>query len=365
MHIPIIHRYLIKEVIGNFVAILLVLMLILLGGVFVKLLAKVAEGSLEFGLVMPLLLWSSVASLDTLLVVSAFLAVLLTMGTLYSNSEIYALRTMGLGDGALVRIFLWFGGGVALILALLVSLVSPYAAVKTEQLRQAAATRFDLGLVTPGRFISLPGSDKVVFADRRDGKRGDLQDVYYFSGRGNNLKVIVSSQARQVEEDDKNRFLDLGSGRIYQGAPGSDRYVSGRFEHSQVLLPSLPAVNRVRVKMLPLMALLGQQDLARIAELHWRISFPVSMIILTFLAIPLSHTSPRQGRFGRVAVAILLYVLYANLLGLGKSWLQSGVVPAWLGLWWVHALFMVLFFLLLVKYSGVRPWRRWRRVAAA
>ena len=366
MSIPIIHRYLIRDVLGNFAAILLVLMLILLGGVFVKLLGKVADGSIEFGLVFPLLLWGSVSSLTTLLVVSAFLAILLTMGTLYRNSEIYALRTMGIGDMALVRLFLWFGVAVAVVLLMLAAWVSPIAAVKTQELRQAAANRFDLAAVAPGRFISLPGNDRVIFADSRNDATQRLEDIVLFSGRGNNLKVMTAASASQIDDDNGNaRFIDLKEGNFYQGAPGSDRYIVGRYGNNRINIPGIAAIHRTRLKMLPLEALIGSGDRARLAELHWRLSFPVSILVLTFLAIPLSHTSPRKGRFGRVAIAILLYVLYANLLGLGKNWLESGVTPAWLGLWWVHGIFMVLFVVLMIRNSGVRSRRLFRSVATA
>ncbi len=355
MQIPIVHRYLLKDVVANFVAILLVLLLILLGGVFVKLLGKVADGSIEFSLVFPLLLWGSVGSLTTLLVVSAFLAILLTMGTLYRNSEIYALRTMGIGDMALVRLFLWFGVAVALVLFLLAAWVSPHASMRTQELRHEAATRFDLSAVTPGRFIALPGNDRVIFAGGRSDDGEALEEIVLFSGRGNNLKIVTARTAVQIDDDDGNaRFLDLAEGNFYQGAPGSDRYLAGRFGNNRINVPGAAATSHLRLKMLPLQQLLGSDDLGRRAELHWRLSFPFSLIVLTFLAVPLSHTSPRKGRFGRVAVAILLYVLYANLLGLGKNWIEAGVVPAGVGLWWVHALFMLLFMVLIWRQSGFR-----------
>ena len=355
MQIPIVHRYLLKDVAGNFVAILLVLLLILLGGVFVKLLGKVADGSIEFSLVFPLLLWGSVGSLTTLLVVSAFLAILLTMGTLYRNSEIYALRTMGIGDMALVRLFLWFGVAVALFLFLLAAWVSPHAAVRSQELRQAAATRFDLAAVTPGRFIALPGNDRVIFAGGRSDDGEALEEIVLFSGRGNHLKVMTARTASQIDDERGHaRYLELHDGNFYQGAPGSDRYIAGRFSGNRINVPGVAGAGRVRLKMLPLEQLLGSDEPGRRAELHWRLSFPISVIVLTFLAVPLSHTSPRKGRFGRVAIAILLYVLYANLLGLGKNWIEAGVMPAGLGLWWVHGLFMLLFLLLMWQRSGFR-----------
>ncbi len=361
MRISIVHKYLIRDVIGNFLAILLVLLLILLGGVFVKLLGKVADGSLEFQLVFPLLMWGSISSLTTLLVVSAFLAILLTMGTLYKNSEIYALRAMGLGDMSLVTLFLWFGAAVAMILLLLVVWVTPYAGGQTLKLRQAAASQFDLGGITPGRFIRLPGSDRVIFAEEKDSKSEHLKNLYLFSGQGNGLKVVTAATASQLEDEEGNaKYLYLLDGHFFQGAPGSDRYMSGHYAENRIHVPGITSSSRIKLSMLPFSALLGQHNRAMTAELHWRLSFPVSMLVLSFLAVPLSHTSPRKGRFGKVAVAILLYVLYANLLGLGKNWLQNGTIPEWAGLWWIHALFMLLFFILMVQRGGIILPKRFR-----
>ena len=72
------------------------------------------------------------------------------------------------------------------------------------------------------------------------------------------------------------------------------------------------------------------------AELHWRLGAPLATLILVLLALPLSRTPPRASRHGQLLVALLAYILYLNLLALGRAWLASGALPLWAGLWWVH-----------------------------
>ncbi|HFD88326.1 MAG TPA: LptF/LptG family permease, partial [Gammaproteobacteria bacterium] len=141
--------------------------------------------------------------------------------------------------------------------------------------------------------------------------------------------------------------------------------LAGRYALNRIHVPGVVASTRTKLNMLPFSELLGKGDRRLNAELHWRLSFPISMVILSFLAVPLSHTSPRKGRFGKVAVAILLYVLYANLLGLGKNWLQTGAIPGWMGLWWIHVLFLMLFVGLMIRRGGMPVRNPFRKVVRA
>ena len=69
---------------------------------------------------------------------------------------------------------------------------------------------------------------------------------------------------------------------------------------------------------------------------------PVMCLVLTFIAVPLSQLRPREGRYARVAVGILIYFVYSNFLSGAKVWIARGTVPDWLGLWWVHIVVVLL-----------------------
>jgi len=68
----------------------------------------------------------------------------------------------------------------------------------------------------------------------------------------------------------------------------------------------------------------------------------VSCIVLTLLAVPLARLRPRQGRYARLWVALVIYFLYQNLITVGKVWISRGTVPEVAGLWWTHAALVLL-----------------------
>jgi lipopolysaccharide export system permease protein len=80
------------------------------------------------------------------------------------------------------------------------------------------------------------------------------------------------------------------------------------------------------------------------SELQWRIALPVMCLVLALLAIPLSRLKPRQGRYDRIWIAVLIYFLYFNLISTGKAWIARGTMPAALGLWWVHVVVGLIVF---------------------
>ena len=94
------------------------------------------------------------------------------------------------------------------------------------------------------------------------------------------------------------------------------------------------------------------------AELQWRISLPLSLIVLGLLAVPLSRSSPREGRYARLGIGLLIYIVYANMMSIASVWVLRGAVSEWLGMWWVHGTVALLALLLLAREGGMLVFRR-------
>ncbi len=98
------------------------------------------------------------------------------------------------------------------------------------------------------------------------------------------------------------------------------------------------------------------------AEVQWRISPAIALIILVFLAIPLSKSSPRDSRYTGLILGILIYMIYANCLGAARVWYEQGVTPEIYGLWWVHVTALILgMFMLLINYKFFQRMLLWRK----
>ena len=113
----------------------------------------------------------------------------------------------------------------------------------------------------------------------------------------------------------------------------------------------------MRVQALSTAQLWKSDDLEHKAELDWRITLPVATLIIVMMALPLSQTSPRGGHYSKLALGILIYLVYSNLLGMGKAWIAKGIVPYWIGTSWVHVLGLITLYILL-KRSGLLPGRK-------
>ena len=155
-------------------------------------------------------------------------------------------------------------------------------------------------------------------------------------------------------EDPNTRFIVLYNGRRYEGVPGTTNFRVMEFREHGIPY-RLPSVEdpQLEARAMRTAGLVASSDPEHIAELHWRIGVPMATLILALIAVPLSRSQPRQGRYGRLAIGLLVFIIYFNLLSAGKAWLEQDTVPAEVGLWWVHALMLSLALGMLGIQNGV------------
>jgi lipopolysaccharide export system permease protein len=172
---------------------------------------------------------------------------------------------------------------------------------------------------------------------------------------GDTVEVVVAERGEQVDSEDPDvRLLVLHDGRRYEGVPGSQQFRVVEFaEHGiPYQLPSLdPPDPRPREMLVT--SLMRSSDPEHRAELQWRLGVPLSTVILAIFAVPLSRSQPRAGRYGRLAIGLLVFIIYFNLLSAAKAWVENGDVTPAVGLWWVHGLFLLLALLLLAVQSNM------------
>ena len=99
----------------------------------------------------------------------------------------------------------------------------------------------------------------------------------------------------------------------------------------------------------PVTTLMKSDSAGDIAEYQWRFTLPLVTIILALLAIPLSRSRPRQGKFSKMAVALLVFALYYNLINIAKTWVDQGRIPEFPGIWVAHAIPAILLLILLMQ----------------
>jgi lipopolysaccharide export system permease protein len=195
----------------------------------------------------------------------------------------------------------------------------------------------------------------VFFARESNPERTQFNDVFMYRQQSDGTPAVDSARIAtyQVDPETGDEYLIFTDGQTSVGTPGQDEYTITEFGRQGVLRPrDDPAEPRLIIKGKRLSELWGTGDPADQAELQWRVSIPLAALLLALLAVPLSYTSPREGRFGKIAIAILIYIPYANLLVLMRKWIASGAIPPWVGLWPVHMAIAGLILALLVRRVG-------------
>jgi lipopolysaccharide export system permease protein len=362
----IIDRYLLREVFGTFAGVTVVLMLILLGDQFARGLARAAAERIPREAVFKLMGLTSVEYLTIMIPAAFFFAVMLALGRMYRDSEMAALNACGVGAGKLLQPLLWAAAAVAGALAILAFDTAPWAARMSAEIRLEGQRQVQLTALEPGRFRSA-SEGRLVFYARDRNAAGQLTGIFIQQRVEDRIEVATAARAEQrVSLERDENYLVLYDGIRYTGRPGSPEFRTARFEEHGIPLPvpqrGDPAQQRRQMQTLALLRSGQPEDHA---ELHWRISAPVSLLVLTLLAVPLGRTPPRSGRYGRLGFGILVFVIYSNILGVGRTLVEKGQVPVWLGLWWVHAI-LVGAALLMLYLQGGGAWRvRARRMGRA
>lgn len=351
---PILSRYILKETAQTWLVVTLVLLLVLLTNQFAQVVGDAAAAKLPKNAVLAVMGFSSVTYLTILIPLSMFLSVMLAMARFYRDSEMAAIMASGIGPLGLYRPLITF----ALVLAAIVGYLSidlvPWATQRVHIISEEAKQRADLGLLEAGRFVSFGTEQAVIYAESVSDS-GRLTNVFVQRRRGETVELILAKQAAQQNDGDAGvRILTFYNGRRYEGVPGSYEFRVIKFEEHGIpyVMPSVTP-SGLAVEFQTTRELFAANDPAAAAELQWRISVPIVLLVLTVLAVPLSRSAPREGRYSRVTVGILVYIIYANLLGAAKVWVEQGVVPQAIGMWWVHGLFLLGAVGLLLHQYGI------------
>jgi lipopolysaccharide export system permease protein len=366
----IVFRYLSREVLVTLSAVSAVLLVIIMSGRFIKYLAQAAQGVLDPGVLFLIMGYRIPGFLQLILPLGLFLGFLLAYGRLYLESEMTVLSATGVSQQRLTV----YSMAPALIVALLVGWLSlglaPQGVASVARILNEQDALTELDTLVPGRFQSLRDGSRVTYSQELSADRRELRGVFMsekrFSRDGGSergITVLVAESGRQEIQEDGSRYLILENGYRYDGEPGEADYRAIRYDTYGVLLPKPEvAIEASEREATPTLELFGSDDPAMQAELQWRLSLPLLVFIATLLAVPLSKVNPRQGRFLKLLPAIFLYMADLGLLIAARGALDKGRLPAALGLWWVHGVFLCVG-LLLLYWERLSLWWASRRVS--
>jgi lipopolysaccharide export system permease protein len=328
---------------------------------FGALLDDAADGSIPLGVLLHLLGLRTVMALPSLLPVIVYLAVVLALGRLYRDEEATALDACGVGPRGLHVPVLAFAGLAAAGVAVLSFSVRPWAAERFERVRGETLASVEMGRMSAGRFYQLDG-ERVVFAGGRPAEAPDhLERLFVHESSVGRIAIVLAERANEHRDaDGRYRIFDLADGRRYEIDTEEGDVEITTFGRSVVRVPLGAGLETPSERGGAMGVLIGSSNLEDRAELQWRLAMPISTILLAALALPLGRVRARQGKYGRLFVAIFAYLLYRQLLGAAKNWIASGTMAPLPGLWMVHGGCLAAVLVLLAREFGWRGvvWHR-------
>ncbi len=353
----IIARYLIKEIAQTLFAVCLILMLVGLSGQLVGVFSDVAEGTLSVNTVMIVLGLKSLSMLMVILPLSLYLAVLMTLSRFYQNNEMAAISASGISQLYIVRVVLSFAFLFSIIVGIFSLQVTPWANALIQELNIKAENASELEGLVAGRFREIASGGGVLYVEGLNDEHTQMQGVFLQQRLKNNAELIIRANKghRKIDEKTGDRFMVLENGVRYQRTQSKLDYTVIEFEQHAVRVSEKSSVSKQKKHTaIPTLELIKKDMLIYKAELHSRLAPILLCLLLSALAVPLSQTSPRQGRYLRLGFGLVLYIMVTNLISIGKSWITLGKVPAVVGLWWVHAILLILVIVLLMQQLGFR-----------
>lgn len=360
--ISIIDRYLLQEILKALLAILLVLLLIFLSSTFIKLLQQVSVGDLNASLLFRMLGLEMLRFLARLVPPAFFFAVLYALGRLYRDSEITAMQACGIGGIRLFRGILIATLPAALLVAWLAMVVAPWSARQSGQLlAQQEGQAGELAGVNAGRFNQFSDGDLIFYVESISPRARRMRNIFVQHRRAGENGVISAAEGYQrTDRKSGDRYLVLEDGYRYEGVPGAADYRVSHFARYALRIEEAgPVLSKRPWKGMPNGLLLASDNIYLKREFQVRLSQVLALLVVALLALPLSRAGPRQGPFGRLVLAFLVYTIYLSLQGAAEKWMLDGATAPWLGIWWVHLCWAgVALLLMLPDTTGYRRWRR-------
>ncbi|MDH4284640.1 MAG: LPS export ABC transporter permease LptF, partial [Gallionellaceae bacterium] len=246
------------------------------------------------------------------------------------------------------------------LIALLSLVLSPWALNKADEFKHMLNSRDEVAAATPGAFRESKQDNRVYFIENIETGKNRVGNIFVQSVQHGKTGIMVAKQGLQETAPNGDRFLVLLDGTRYEGTPGQRDFKIAEFERYAMRIESVKARKESSLpRTFSTLYLIQNPTSWNVAELEWRIGLPLSALILSLLAIPLSFVNPRAGRSLNLIMALVIYMIYNNMISVTNSWVGQERMSPMAGLAGIHSamlLLMLAFFY--YRRLSVLSWRR-------
>jgi lipopolysaccharide export system permease protein len=311
-----LRHYLIREVLKPFLVVVAILVGLFTSFNAARYLAETVTETLGMVLIMKLILLKSVIAMEVLVPIAFYSAIIVALARLHRDQEVIVIRSAGISENFIVRTLFSLSLPVALLVGLLSIYGRPWAYQHIYLLDESESAEMDISRYQPRRFYGNDKSGTIIYIQNKTDAEENLQNVFHYVRKDGSSDIVIAKQGHQ------------------------ERLEFSRF----VYMPSPEIARDYQRKAASTVELSFSEEPRDVAEFQWRVSRALAAILLAMIAIPLSRSSPRQGKGEKIITAAIIFAIYYNLNGLAQTWVEQGLVGKMPGVWWLHILMILVVF---------------------
>ena len=323
----LLNRYLIREILVNLISVMFVLSVIFFSYSLTRLMTDAASGLYKMSEVLILNWFKLLISVEVLLPLALYFSIIFAMARLANSNELTILKSVGLSDLKLKKIVLVFGILVSVVVGALSIYARPWAYQHIYAMKERAQSSSEVERIKARQFYSLNDGKRVVYIEKITGPKNSLSDIFIRTKDGEDIQIITAPTGSiELLTTENIHTLTLNQANIFKQSYESSDLI-GKF---QTLILQLQASSEIDVeykaKAASTSTLVDEDSLYDKAELQWRLSTPISTIVLVLIALMLVDVRPRTSRFSKLPLAIASYAIYYNIMTISKTWVEQGVL---------------------------------------
>jgi len=348
--ITVLDKMVALDLLRTLLAVWSVIVVIIVSRQFIRILDRAVEGQVSNQTLLTVLGLKTIIASAAFLPAALFMAVLMVLGRMYRDQEMSAVASAGGGAGTVYRAIFLLIFPLSVLSAGLSFYVSPWAEATMEQMMHQDKESADLRGIAAGKFSEYSQGDLVFYVEKIDDDK-TMHDVFVQHRQGARL-AIINAEAGRLRDLPDGRYIVLENGERVQGQPGAVNYVLEQFSEYAVRMETKESAAKFEKESVASSTLASSGQITDIAELQRRFSIPMGILLLSFIAVPLAQMSPRGGVYGNMLVGFLIYFSYGNLIRVSQSWVMNQTIPAWLGVFGVNTLLLLVGGILLARLYG-------------
>ena len=356
-----IARYIRRNLVTLFFAIFFIIGLFVFGNRIVLTVQESFEQGIPFQELIPLISFNMIRDVTLIITLSFFLAIILSISQLYKNSEAIVMNSMGLSD----KHFVVFIQPTVLLTFIIITFLTIYAVPWAKQQQKIVEDNTknasEFSFISKGEFEEFKQGDIVFYASESKtldtAGEQNMEEIFIYSFNEKKPMIVLASEARKyIDPRTNSTYLRLKDGIRYQGITSDENIsilnfdlydleiISGELQKSLAIYTKIEGKSTVD--------LIKEGGSYANAELQWRLSQPITVLILSFFGIFLGKTSPRGGKGVNLLIGIIVFMLYNNGLLVAKRAIELGQINLLTGFLGVHLLVLMLLILLYQFRNG-------------